>query len=602
MSDLDRVAAALPAYEVFGELGRGAWGIVYEGRHRQLERRVAIKQLTEAFASSEQTRARFVAEARLLAALDHPYIVPVYDYVEEEGLCLLIMEKLDGGTVWNRFTTSGLGPEAACGVVMAACAALERAHEKGVLHRDVKPENLMFSGTDTIKVTDFGIAKIVGGSLTLATAAGEVLGTPAYIAPEQAQGKEVGPYTDVYATGTMLYELLSGQLPFPEADDALTLLYQHVFEDPVDLREVSPHIPPELAQVTMRALARTPSDRYGAAEEFGMEVAAAATAAWGTGWVGRTGIALHAAGRILVAAETEPASRSPTATVAARAAPSERVRSSSSPNVRAPTAPLPVQDLVPVQQVITVPAPPVPQLATSLALLLLLLALALVGLGSPSRSGLRGPTALRVAGADPTADRAIDLDFSAPVSVSGAPPAEAAEADEVRLSFSVAGVPLGSASAKATLVGGELMSSVDAGGSAYLVAGRATGKLALLRSGRELLQREFSVKSRQSRFLTVPAAVGLALLLFAVAYVESLLRSLRRGRNRVAAYPGAVIFGAVGGLALAVCVWVAAGREPTRLTLLACALLGAGSAVAAALASSRLGRRRRARRKSAAAT
>ena len=138
-------------------------------------------------------RARFVTEARLLAALDHPHVVPVFDFVEKDGLCLLVMELLPGGTVWSRFGGNGFTPPAACATVLAASAGLQAAHEKNVLHRDVKPENLMFSSEGVLKVTDFGIAKVVGGDSTLATRAGEVLGTPAYIAPEQARGARFLP-------------------------------------------------------------------------------------------------------------------------------------------------------------------------------------------------------------------------------------------------------------------------------------------------------------------------------------------------------------------------------------------------------------------------
>ena len=123
------------------------------------------------------------------------------------------MEQLPGGTLWSRFSTEGFTPPAAAAAVLASIAGLQAAHEHHILHRDVKPENLMFSASGALKVTDFGIAKVVGGEGTLATRAGEVVGTPAYIAPEQARGAALSPATDVYAVATMFYELLSGQLP-----------------------------------------------------------------------------------------------------------------------------------------------------------------------------------------------------------------------------------------------------------------------------------------------------------------------------------------------------------------------------------------------------
>ncbi len=185
--DLERIEEALPAYEVGEVLGKGGFGVVVAGRHRQLGREVAIKQLPPDVGADPQARARFVSEARLLATLDHPHIVPIYDFVDHDGLLLLVMEKLTGGTVGSRFRAQGFTQQTACAVVVAACSGLHHAHAEGVLHRDVKPENLMFSSKEVLKVTDFGIAKVVGGVPT-ATQTGYVLGTPAYLAPEQARG------------------------------------------------------------------------------------------------------------------------------------------------------------------------------------------------------------------------------------------------------------------------------------------------------------------------------------------------------------------------------------------------------------------------------
>ena len=138
----------------------------------------------------------------------------MFDFVDQDGLCLLVMEMLTGGTVWSKFTTTGLTNAEACGIVMATASALQAAHSRGILHRDIKPENLMFSAAGALKVTDFGIAAVVGGDQTLANEQGEVIGTPAYMAPEQALGQALSPATDVFAAGVLLYELLTGQLPY----------------------------------------------------------------------------------------------------------------------------------------------------------------------------------------------------------------------------------------------------------------------------------------------------------------------------------------------------------------------------------------------------
>ena len=154
---------ALPRYELGEELGRGAWGVVVAARHRDLDRDVAIKQLPRAFGADPDVRARFRREAQLLAALAHPHVVQIHDFVEHEGLCLLVMERLDGGTLTSRFAEQGMRREESVAATLAACEALQRAHDRGVLHRDVKPDNLMFTGDGTLKVTDFGIAKVLGG-------------------------------------------------------------------------------------------------------------------------------------------------------------------------------------------------------------------------------------------------------------------------------------------------------------------------------------------------------------------------------------------------------------------------------------------------------
>jgi serine/threonine protein kinase len=302
MSDAASLAAVLPNYEIAGELGRGGFGVVRAGRHRQLDRAVAIKELPAALANDPGVRARFVTEARVLASLDHPHIVPVYDYVEQDGLCLLVMESLAGGTVWQSFTEHGYTPETACAVVMVTCAGLHYAHGHGVLHRDVKPENLLFTDAGQLKVTDFGIAKVLGGGDALATSAGDILGTPAYMAPEQAEGKELGPPADVYAAGVMLYELLSGRLPFSEEGGGIAIVYRHVAEQPLSLTSVAPQVPKLLADVVMRAIARQPADRYPTAEAFGVAIGEAATQLFGMGWLERADVPVMVAGPILAQA------------------------------------------------------------------------------------------------------------------------------------------------------------------------------------------------------------------------------------------------------------------------------------------------------------
>ncbi len=393
--DREQVARALPGYDVGDEIGRGGWGVVLRADHRGLERPVAVKELPRAFAADPGVRRRFVSEARLLATLDHPHIVPIYDFVEEDGLCLLVMELLPGGTLWDRFTTTGVSHDSACSIVVAACSALHYAHGKGILHRDIKPDNLLFAASGTLKVSDFGIAKVVGGTASMATRTGEVLGTPAYMAPEQALGAELSAATDVYALGTVLYELLSGRLPFVDDGNAIALLYRHVHEAPTPLSEVAPDLPPELVETTMRALAADPNDRYATAEDFGVALADAAGDALGPDWLQRSGIAVMATGRIGARIsgphrlDTEPRPSTPPLTSASGSPPAPATVI----ETRSPADLVPVQEIVaeapdPVPAPSVANAPPVPtappdaagpKRSRALVVLVIVVLLALVG-------------------------------------------------------------------------------------------------------------------------------------------------------------------------------------------------------------------------------
>lgn len=294
----------LPGYELGDELGRGGWGVVFSGQHRTLRRPVAIKQLPEAFGSDPEVQSRFLEEARLVASLDHPHIVPVYDYVEQGGTCLLVMELLPGGTLRDRLE-AGARADVVCAVIIATLSALHYAHQRGILHRDIKPENVMFTAEGTPKLGDFGIAKVLGEASATRTATGMVLGTPTYMAPEQASGQGLGSHTDVYATGAMTYELLAGRPPFPAAE-AMVQLYRHVNEPPPPLRDAAPHVPPPLEPVVMQALAKDPGERHASAEAFGVALAEAATEAFGPGWLRRTDASVVTGGAIAAAAEVTP--------------------------------------------------------------------------------------------------------------------------------------------------------------------------------------------------------------------------------------------------------------------------------------------------------
>jgi predicted Ser/Thr protein kinase len=305
--DVERLQEALPSYEIGEVLGRGGWGVVFGGLHRHLGRQVAIKQLPAAFAADPAVRRRFASEARVLAALDHPHVVPVYDYLERDDLCLLVMEQLPGGTLRKRASEEGFTARTAVAVALACAAGLSAAHDRGVLHRDIKPENMLYTASGVVKVTDFGIAKVSGGAETAVTRAGDVLGTAAYIAPEQVRGGALSPATDVYGLATMLYELLAGDLPFPdEGGDVLSVMFKHAYEVPAALQAVAPDIPEPVAKVVMTGLATDPADRATSAETFGVALAEAGAAAWGPGWLTLEKVPVLGAPALLAAAGREP--------------------------------------------------------------------------------------------------------------------------------------------------------------------------------------------------------------------------------------------------------------------------------------------------------
>jgi serine/threonine-protein kinase len=261
------LSAALPAYEIGSMLGRGTFGVVFDARHIALGRGAAIKQLWPDLAYDAEVRMGFATEARLLAALDHPNVVRVYDYVES-SVCALVLERMRGGTLRDRLRKGPIAPHAACQMTVAVLRGLEHAHQRGVLHRDVTPRNLLLGEDNVLKLADFGVARALRAPEETDTA--RQPGTPAYMAPEQIDGSlgRVSPATDVWAVGAILYEMLAGRRPFAEAGDIGALLYQRITAEPRPLTEIAPHIRPALAHALATALARLPSDRFQTATAF----------------------------------------------------------------------------------------------------------------------------------------------------------------------------------------------------------------------------------------------------------------------------------------------------------------------------------------------
>lgn len=298
MVDRALVEAALPSYVLGAELGRGACGLVIAAWHRRLGRQVAVKVLARAGDAPDQLEERFLAEAQVLSELDHPHIVRLHDYVEHSGLCLLVMERLSGGSVGAR-TLAKARPEYACGLGLAVADALHAAHQRRVLHRDVKPDNLLFAADGTVKVTDFGIAKLFDGT---AAASSSFVGSPIYMAPEQASLGRLGPATDLYSLSVVLYQLLTGRPLFPPDLPPAAMLLQHLNQRPAPI----PDVPAGVASVVLRGLAKDMADRQPTARAFAFELATAAARAYGSGWLTRAQLPLRIDDELRDAARSLP--------------------------------------------------------------------------------------------------------------------------------------------------------------------------------------------------------------------------------------------------------------------------------------------------------
>ena len=251
-------------YEIESVLGHGGMARVFLGTDRVLGRRVAVKVLLPQFARDESFVARFRREAQSAAALNHPNVVSVFDTGSDKGTHFIVMEYLQGKTLSEVIKEDApLPPDQVAVIGQAVAEALAFAHEAGIVHRDIKPGNIMLTPAGDVKVMDFGIARATSSESLTQTAT--VLGTAAYLSPEQAQGEGVDARSDIYSLGVVLYEMLTGRAPFA-GDSAVTVAYKHVREDPVPLGRVNRSIPPGLEAVVMKCLAKSPSSRYQSAD------------------------------------------------------------------------------------------------------------------------------------------------------------------------------------------------------------------------------------------------------------------------------------------------------------------------------------------------
>jgi eukaryotic-like serine/threonine-protein kinase len=262
-------------YELSDRLGSGGMAEVYLGRDRVLGRTIAVKTLLTQFAGDPHFIARFRREAQSAAALNHPNIVGVYDTGSHDGTHYIVMEYIEGRTLREIIREEGpLLPERAAEIAGDVCAGLAFAHSHGIVHRDVKPANIMLTKNGEVKVTDFGIARAASSETVTQTAT--VLGTAQYFSPEQAQAGPVDARSDIYSLGVCLYEMLTRQVPFT-GSSPVAIAYKHVKEDPIPPSRLNADIPPALESITMKALAKNPDNRYQNAQEMRQDLMRAAT-------------------------------------------------------------------------------------------------------------------------------------------------------------------------------------------------------------------------------------------------------------------------------------------------------------------------------------
>jgi serine/threonine-protein kinase len=286
----------VPGYEILEELGRGRMGVVYKAHHLRLNRPVALKVVLDELHAAPEDRVRFLGEAEALARCRHPHVIPVYEAGWHGGRPYLAMELAEGGTLARHCGGVAQPARQAARLVESLAGAVGHLHARGIVHRDLKPSNVLLTEGGVAKLADFGLAKRLGGGEGL-TVAGALLGTPGYMAPEQALCRGVGPAADVYGLGAILYELLTGAPPF-HGEGLLDTLHSVAHEPPPPPRRLSAGVPRDLEAVCLKCLQKEPRDRYATAEELaddlrrflaGRPVLARPPSAWrrAVGWARR---------------------------------------------------------------------------------------------------------------------------------------------------------------------------------------------------------------------------------------------------------------------------------------------------------------------------
>ncbi len=256
------IGRTLGQYQLVEQIGKGGMATVYKAYQPSLNRYVAVKILPAYYAHEPGFAERFTREAQAIAQLDHPNILPVYDFGKQGDISYIVMKYVPAGTLHDRLGQP-FSPVEVVELIEQIAGALDAAHERGILHRDVKPGNILIDDRGWIYLSDFGVAKMVEGSVQL-TGTGVGVGTPTYMSPEQGQGLPVDARTDVYALGVILFEILTGRVPY-EAETPMAVVIKHV-TDPIPLpRQMNPNLPETVEQVLLKALAKDPADRFASA-------------------------------------------------------------------------------------------------------------------------------------------------------------------------------------------------------------------------------------------------------------------------------------------------------------------------------------------------
>jgi serine/threonine-protein kinase len=252
-------------YEIRGELGRGGMATVFQAYDPRFKRMVALKLLPPQFMADATFRARFEREAQTIAALEHPAIVPVYDYGEQDGQPYLVMRYMPGGSLADRLSQGPLSPQEAAHIIARLASALDQVHQRGIIHRDLKPANVLFDQYGEAYLSDFGIAHLSESTSNLTGDA--IVGTPAYMSPEQARGDPVDRRSDLYALGVILFQMLSGRQPY-QATTPIAVAMKHITDPVPVISQVRPDLPPVFDPIIEGAMAKAPDRRYATGQDL----------------------------------------------------------------------------------------------------------------------------------------------------------------------------------------------------------------------------------------------------------------------------------------------------------------------------------------------